>query len=304
MRDIESELKQFLLAKKVCWQTLQEYMGLYHRYSGFCYHEGICVEDMPHEGLVKFIAEAMSPSSGKQRKAMLVNLYEFVLGQGFKLYGLPNPIQRIKVPESLSPDEIKRIFDAVPKTLEGKKQLLILKIMYGCGLRVSEVVTIHINSFRKKLNAKSNKEYFELKITGKGVKERLVPVPDETMNEIFSHIEARQIKGYLFVGQFRECYSAKSVQNVFMRAKIACGITTPGNTHLLRKSRTTRFIDNQMNDRSVMLYFGWTNQKTINHYHRASTSSMKDAIDEIDQKESNYALLNVPTQPRLITSNT
>lgn len=300
MRNYEKELSDWMRAKQLCFQTKEEYLSLLRKYLGFCYHEGLFPEDMPHEGLVAFMAEASCASSGKQRKAMLTNLYEFVLGQGFKLYGLPNPKQRIKVPESLSPDQIRRIFDVVPKTREGKKQLLILKMMYGCGLRVTEATTVHINDFRKKFNPETEKEYFELKITGKGTKERLVPVPDETMNEIISHINNRGIKGYLFKGQFRDCYSAKSVQNVFMRAKRACGITTPGNTHLLRKSRTTRFIDAQMNDRNVMLYFGWSNQKTINHYHRASTAAMKTAIDQIDKQESKQVLLTNPTEQPLL----
>lgn len=300
MRNYKEELSNWMRAKQLCYQTKEEYLSILRKYEGFCYHEGIFIEDMPHEGLVRFIAEAKSPSSGKQRKAMLTNLYEFVLGQGFKLYNLPNPIQRIKVPESLSPDEIRRIFDAIPQTKEGKKQLLILKMMYGCGLRVSEAVTIHINNFRKKFNPKTQTEYFELRITGKGTKERLVPVPDETMNEAIAYIEDRKITGYLFKGQFKECYSAKSVQNVFKKAKRKCGIKTPGNTHLLRKSRTTRLIDGQMNDRSVMLYFGWNSQKTINHYHRASTAAMKAAIDEIDKQESKYVLLNQPVSQPLL----
>lgn len=289
-----------MIAKGLCWQTKQEYCGLLDKYIGFCYHEGQLPEDMPHEGLVAFMSEATSPSSAKQRKAMLVNLYEFVLMQGFKLYGLPNPIQRIKVPESLSPQEIQRLFDAIPKTKEGKKQLLILKIMYACGLRVSEAVSIHIDQIRQKFNPRTGKNYYELKITGKGTKGRLVPIPDETANEIFSHIKERQITGHLFKGQFRECYSSKSVHLFFTRAKIAAGITTPGNSHLLRKSRTTRFIDAQMNDRTVMQFFGWSNQKIMNHYHRSSTASMKNAIDEIDKSEASFSLLSQPMQQQLL----
>lgn len=286
------EMTRFMAAKGLCWQTRREYCGLLDKYLGFCYHEGQLPEDMPHEGLVAFMAQATSASSAKQRKAMLVNLYEFVLMQGFKLYGLPNPVQRVKVPESLSPQEIQRLFDAVPKTREGRKQLLILKIMYACGLRVSEAVSLHVDQIRRKFNPRTGKNYCELRITGKGAKGRLVPIPDETANEIFSHIEERQITGHLFKGQFRECYSSKSVQTFFARAKTAAGIATPGNTHLLRKSRTTRFIDGQMNDRTVMQFFGWGNQKTMDHYHRSSTASMKAAIDDIDKAEAAFAILH------------
>ena len=286
MKTYETELLNFCGAKRHCPETVEKYKSLLRKYEGFCYHEGVDVEEMPHEGLMQFMAESKSESEAKQRKAMLCILYEFILGQGFKLYGLPNPIQRVKVPESLSPEEIQRLFDAVPKTYEGRKQLLILKIIYACGLRVHEGVKIKKNDFRQKFSMKTGRHYLELKIKGKGAKERLVPVPDETANEIFAHIENRKVADYLFPGQFAEHYSKKSVQLVFMRAKIAAGITTPGNTHLLRKSRTSRFVDGQMNDRTIMKFFGWKSQKTMDHYHAANTGAMKDAIDNLDAIEA------------------
>lgn len=276
MRDYWKELFNVLRARRLCISTVETYRWKLHEYLGFCYHEGLLPEEMPHEGLVQFMAEG-SEGSQRQRRALLVNLYEFVLGQGYKLLNLPYAKKRVTVPESLSPSQIQAIFNAV----KNPKQRLILKIMYACGLRVSEAVKIHTSDFRKKLNLKTGKEYYELRITGKGAKERLVPVPDQTMIEIASFIGAGKNE-YLFKGQFKSYYSTGSVNIVFRRAKRACGINVPGNTHLLRKSRATLFVDGQINDRTTMQFFGWNGQKTMNHYHRASTVAMKNAIDELD----------------------
>src|SRR3989304_4460803 len=102
MMDYRKELTTLLIAKRVCIATKDCYMSLLWRYEGFCYSEGLLPEEMPHEGLLQFQSEATSASGAKQRKAFLTNFYEFVLGQGYKLRGLPNPIQRVNVPESLS----------------------------------------------------------------------------------------------------------------------------------------------------------------------------------------------------------
>lgn len=278
MRDYEFELLNVLRARRLCQSTIDGYKTLLRQYLGWCYSNGIYTEDMPHEGLVQFMAEAKSESSSGVRRALLVNLYEFVLGQGFKLYNLPYAKVRVKIPESLSPNEIIAIFNSISHP----KQRLILKIIYALGLRVSESVTLHTDNFRQKLNTKTGQKYFEYKVTGKGNKERLIPIPEHTMNEIQNYMEDNQIDGYLFKGQFRECYSVKSVQNVFNRAKITCGIKANGSVHLLRKSRTAHLLDGNMNDRNVMLMFGWVNAKTVNHYHKANTSAIKDGVDNVD----------------------
>ena len=278
MIDYKTNLMNVLMARKLCPETDKVYKIRLSEYLGFCYSSGILPEDMPHEGLVEYLANGGSIGACGQRRALLVNLYEFVLSQGFKLLALPYAKKRITVPESLSPEQIQQIFNAVPNN----KHRLILKIMYALGLRVSEVVKIHSKDFREKKNIRTGENYFELKLTGKGIKQRLVPIPKETMNEIICFIEDNSITEYLFAGQFKDYYSERSVQEIFMGAKIKCGIKVPGNTHLLRKSRATHFIDGNINDRNIMLMFGWDNAKTINHYHRASTSAIKEAVDNVD----------------------
>ena len=154
--------------------------------------------------------------------------------------------------------------------------------MYALGLRISEVVKIHMKDFRQKKNTRTGKNFFELKFVAKGNKERLVPIPDETMNEIRDFIKENNISEYLFIGQSRDWYSERSINKVFNKAKAKCRITIPGSTHLLRKSRATHFIDANINDRNVMLMMGWENAKTINHYHRANTCAIKEAMDSVD----------------------
>lgn len=279
MRDYKKELSNHIMARRLCTATHAVYMAQVDIFLSWCASNGVFPEDVESAGLVQYLALEGSISACGQRRAMLVNLYEFVLGQGYKLQGLPYAKKRVKVPESLSPEQIQAIFNATPN----HKQRLALKITYACGLRVSETTHIRLADFRLKKNILTGNNYYELKVTGKGIKQRLVPVPAETMNEVAAYIKAAQIKDYLFPGQFKAAYSTKSLELVFMRAKTACGITVPGNIHLLRKSRATHLINGNMNDRNVMLMMGWQNQKTINHYHRANTAAIKDCVDQIDK---------------------
>ncbi len=298
MRDYKKELSNHIMARRLCTETYNVYMGKLDQFLLWCTNNGVLPEDVEHAGLVEFLAQEGSISACGQRRAMLVNLYEFVLGQGYKLLGLPYAKKRVKVPESLSPEQIQAIFEVTPNP----KQRLALKITYACGLRVSETVSIRIKDFRQKKNS-TGENYYEVKITGKGIKERLIPVPNETMNEIISFIQKYKITDYLFKGQFKSAYSTKSMEIVFMRSKNKCGITVPGNIHLLRKSRATHLINGNMNDRNVMLMMGWENQKTINHYHKANTGAIKDSVDNIDKIICNSINKTLDIAPQLQTSS-
>ncbi len=259
---------------------MNSYLSHLDHYLRWCYSEGVPPEDMPTEALLEWMSRPGSPSTVSQRRTTLVHLYESVLGQGFKTLPLPYPKKNVRLPHHLTPQQVARIIQSVTNT----KQRLVLQIMYALALRVEEAVRIKREDIYENYDTETGEMYYELRVVGKGNKERRIPIPDQTVAAMFSHIKSKHTEsGYLFKGQFKGHYSYGSIRNVFNRAKEKAEVTTPGSTHLLRKSRITHLVNAQLNDRTIMLMVGWKNQKTIEHYHRANTSSMRKAVSMVDE---------------------
>ncbi|NOX86510.1 MAG: site-specific integrase, partial [Chlorobi bacterium] len=90
---------------------------------------------------------------------------------------LESPRLGRKLPEVLTPDEVIKIIDSVDLSKpEGERDKAILEVLYGCGLRVSEVIGLHLSDlhFNEGL----------IVVTGKGSKQRLVPVGDAAQKQI------------------------------------------------------------------------------------------------------------------------
>ena len=94
---------------------------------------------------------------------------------------LESPKIGMKLPDTLSVDEIDKIISAIDLTHpQGQRNKTILEVLYSCGLRVSELINIKIS------NIKINEEY--IRIIGKGNKERLTPVGKKAINDLKVYI--------------------------------------------------------------------------------------------------------------------
>ena len=62
MRDYWQELFNVLRARRLCYQTIETYKNELRKFLGFCYSEGLIPEEIPHEGLIKYLADSPSES--------------------------------------------------------------------------------------------------------------------------------------------------------------------------------------------------------------------------------------------------
>jgi integrase len=111
------------------------------------------------------------------------------------------------LPKVLSSSEVKRIFEVTHNI----KHLLILKIAYGMGLRVSEIIQLqiaHIDLDRMQV----------LIAESKGKKDRYVHFPQSLIPLYHDYLKVFQPSKYLFEGQFNEKYTTRSAQTVFKNA--------------------------------------------------------------------------------------
>lgn len=159
------------------------------------------------------------------------------------------------LPEVLSVEEVERIMDSVPLDgVTGVRDRAMLEVLYGCGLRVSEAVSLKISDIFMK-------EKF-VRIVGKGNKQRLVPVDDIALDFIRKYLEMRPVpydsasEDILFLNKFGRKLSRVSVFNMVKRQAMLAGVNKEISPHTFRHSFATHLIENGADLRAVQEMLG------------------------------------------------
>ena len=145
---------------------------------------------------------------------------------------IPRPRKKSSLPKELSKNDIKRLFAQV----DNPKHLLMLKLCYGMGLRVSEIVNLKITDI-------DNQRMLVYIENGKGKKVRYVALPSSMLDDLRNYYQAYRPETYLFEGQYGGQYAIRSVQAVFKNAMQKAKINKPVGIHGLRHSYTTHLLE-------------------------------------------------------------
>ena len=265
--------KLVLKVKGLSFRTIETYTDRLNSFLCWCEKEDIYPPQITKKQLLNYLCSIKSNSYLRQQRGTIDNFYKYVLEMPYILNGMPYPKKQKSLPDYFSPSELLAIFNYV----KNDKQRLMLKIQYACALRVHELVKLKwsdfINNFGK----------YDLKICGKGSKPDIVPVPNETINEIISILGDKfGINEYLFAGQFKEHYSERSVQEVINRAMLQLNIHKTGSTHLLRHSRATHLIQSGVSLRHVQILLRHNSSRTTETYTHLNTIDLRGAFDKAD----------------------
>jgi len=166
-------LEEHLSLKNYSKETIKAYIHHVQKYleSSFVQKEGINPESVK-----KFILSELNknePASVSHSIFALEYFFKNVLKQNLNI---PKPKRNKKIPEILTKEEIKKMIEVTNNI----KHKLILKVLYGCGLRVSEI----INLKKEDINFKEGLIHIRL---SKGKKDRFVKIPESLVNELFSY---------------------------------------------------------------------------------------------------------------------
>jgi site-specific recombinase XerD len=266
--------------------TVNTYTTIFDSFMRYCISLKLIPEDVSREQLIFYVSKINSDSMKCQAIGMLHNFYEFALMQGVKLYNFPYPHKKRELPDYLTPQELKLLFDNVSNI----KQRTILKLQYACGLRVHEVCKIKRSDFIKKWDGNNERFVYDLKIIGKGGHYGIIPVPEETINEIFSYwkwLKERHPE-YLFKGQFRSSYSTATVQLIIRKTLRSLGIIKRGSSHLLRTSRAVHLLNAGIDIAFIQRLLRHRSIKTTQQYLGFKTDDMRVVFRNADlflQKE-------------------
>ena len=198
-----------------------------------------------------------------------------------------NPMQSIKtpklskkLPDVLSYDEILKMMEFIDFTkLAGERDKTIVMLLYGGGLRVSELVLLKVNDLFVD-------EGF-IKVKGKGSKERLVPIGAKTINQVSYYVESYRnkvaksdSKNYLILNQRGGSLSRVSVFNLIKKLAIEAGIKKAISPHTLRHSFATTLIEAGANLRAVQQMLGHESITTTEIYTHLDKAYLKTVIEQ------------------------
>ena len=208
-----------------------------------------------------------------------------------------NPVALIKTPKVqkklpvfLSVDEAARLADlSWPETPAGLRNRAIIEMLYGSGLRVSELVSINMDSI--------DMEKRILTVTGKGDKQRIVPVGTAAVNAVENYLKVRNLvvqknafpkDNALFINKSGGRLSVRSIERIVRARGIETGTRESIYPHALRHSFATHLLNDGADLRVIQELLGHTSLATTQRYTHVSI----DALTRVYDNAHPLALLN------------
>ena len=183
------------------------------------------------------------------------------------------------IPEVLSYEEIVKMLDSIDLSQQfGHRNKAIIEVMYGCGLRVSEVISLNISDIYMK-------DEF-VRIIGKGEKERLVPIGKRTLNELMLYVKGERLHQEIKAKYTDKVFiSARGTsltrQSVFLLVKSLAekaGIKKTISPHTLRHSFATHLLEGGADLRAVQQMLGHSSISTTEIYTHVSDEYLREVI--------------------------
>lgn len=183
------------------------------------------------------------------------------------------------VPRPLSVDGAKAVVEGVASLSDedwiGARDTAVITLLYGCGLRISEA-----------LGLERHQAPFSdiLRISGKGGKERLVPVLPVVGEAVNAYLEACPFPlsdpGPLFVGKRGKRLNARVIQGRLQTLRAALGLPPSATPHALRHSFATHLLSGGGDLRTIQELLGHASLSTTQHYTEVDTERLLDVYDK------------------------
>jgi len=190
---------------------------------------------------------------------------------------LEAPRSGLHLPEVLSVDEIDRMVASFDLSTDlGHRNRAIIETMYGCGLRVSELVNMRLTDIHRN-------EGF-VSVTGKGNKQRLVPIGSVTLKEIDNYMAFRSVMplitdpNILFLNRRGRKLTRVMVFKIVKDAAAAAGVTRTISPHTLRHSFATHLVEGGADLRAVQEMLGHESITTTEIYTHIDRSYLRDTV--------------------------
>lgn len=215
------------------------------------------------QALIKY----QNPSTVSANLSAIEFFFENVLN---KKLGLKHPKRNKPIPDVLTVDEIRRLVNATGNI----KHKLIIKLLYGCGLRVSEVINLKVDD----INFDEGLIHIRL---SKGRKDRFVRMPDSVKDDLKSYSRLNNEK-ILFVSNRGGKLTPATIQKIVKNSSRKAGIKKDIHPHTLRHSFATHLLEQGIDLRIIQKLLGHSDIKTTQIYLSVSNQMIKNVKSPLD----------------------
>lgn len=238
------------------------------------------------ENLIDFVIElgelGLSATSQGRVISGVKSFYKFLLYNDIidsnPTLMLETPKAARKLPEVLTLEEIERILDVIDLSKdEGQRNLAIIEVLYGSGLRVSELIGLKLS------NVHLNEKY--MLVEGKGSKQRLVPLSDESIKQIKFWLEDRchlKIKpgneDFLFLNRRGAKLTRVMILIIVKDLAERAGIKKNISPHTFRHSFATHLLEGGANLRMIQMMLGHENLVTTEIYTHLDLNYLREEV--------------------------
>jgi integrase/recombinase XerD len=252
----------------------------------------ISITESTIQQFIYSIAKTVNPRSQSRVISGLRGFFNYLI---FEEYRKSNPLELIespklgrKLPDTLSISEIDELIASIDlSSPQGERNRAILETLYGCGLRVSELIHLQVSDL-----------FFDegfIKVTGKGDKQRFVPIGATTIKyiEIYrKHVRIHQeivasAKDTLFLNRRGKPLTRAMIFTIVKQLAEKAGIQKNISPHTFRHSFATHLLENGADLRAIQQMLGHESITTTEIYTHIDTSHLTEIINRFHPRKGN-----------------
>lgn len=230
---------------------------------------------------LKFI-QNMNPRSISRNITSINNLFIFLLKDKKVSFNpcefIDRPKLKKSLPDVLSIDEVTDLLDIPLTTKFDYRNKAMLEIMYGCGLRVSEVISLKVHDI--------DMDNDIVRCIGKGSKERIVPINDYALYYLKLYLDVRGLfiingrNDYLFLNNHGGPITRQGFLKNLNKILLEKGIKRHITPHSLRHSFATHMLSGGADIRSIQILLGHSDISTTKIYTHVSNEKVRQDYED------------------------